>query len=88
MTRGLPNQVTWEPRSSLLREIPDVFRAYKLTESSYPNVPANVNVLVVIEHDIVMHGVDNENDVETYNIVVNGYYNDCESDTVVIGARR
>ena len=54
------------------REIPDVVRAYELMESSYPDAPANVNVLVVNENDKVMNDV--ENDSETNNVVVTDYH--------------
>ena len=83
-----PDQDTWEPRSSLPREIPDVFRAYELMESSYPDTPANDNALVVNESDKAIHDVAKGNDVEVKNVVVTGYHHDRENETLLRGARR
>ena len=45
-------------------------------ESVYPDVLANVSVLVVNESDKVVHDVKNENDVEIENVVVNDNHHD------------
>ena len=70
------------------REIPDVVRAYELMESSYPDAPANVNVLVVNENDKMMHDVENSNDVEIENVVVTRYHHDRENDNSLRSVRR
>ena len=68
------------------REIPDVVRAYELMESSYPDAPANVNVLVVNENDKMMHDVENSNDVEIENVVVTRYHHDRGIEALMRGA--
>lgn len=57
-------------------------------ESSYPDVYAKVNVLMMNEIGKVMHGVGTKNDDDNENVLVNGYHHDCESETVMIGARQ
>ena len=68
-----------EPHSSLLREFIDVVPTYEFIKSSYSDMPADVNVLVVNDNGKVMHDVENENDVEIENALVNKYHNYCES---------
>ena len=84
----LPVQNAWDSRSSLLCEITDVVRAYELMESSYPDTPANVNVLAVNENDKMRHDVENSNDVKIENIVVTRYDHDRENEALMRGARR
>ena len=48
---------------------------------------ANVNAFVVSENEKVMHNVENKNDVEIKNVVVNGFYRDYESETLMIGGQ-
>ena len=84
----LLEQDTWEPRLSLFREIPDVIWAYDFMENSHPDMPTNVNVLVVIETDKVVHDVENGFDVDIESVVVTGYHHDHESETVMKGVRQ
>ena len=73
-----PEQDTWEPLSSLLREVPDVVRAYESMEPGNPDTYADVNVLVVNENGEAIHCVENEGDGENENVVVNVYDHDHE----------
>ena len=82
-----PEQDTWEPRSSLLRDVPDVVRAYAMMDPSHPDIIANVNALVHHESDVVMQDVENENDAETGSVVVSIYHPNRANETVLRGAR-
>ena len=82
-----PEQDTWEPRSSLLRDVSDVVREYELIEYSYPVLSANVKALIHHESDMVMHDVENEKYAETGNVTVTGYHHDRANETLLRGAR-
>ena len=56
-----PEQDTWEPRSSLLRDVPDVVHAYEYMRSGHSDATANANALVVNENGEVLHEVETEN---------------------------
>ena len=71
-----PEQGTWEPRSSLLHEVPDVVRAYESMKPGYPDATAEVNVLVMNENGEAIHCVENENGGKNGNVVVNVYHHD------------
>ena len=72
----------------LLRNVPDVLRAYKLMDSAHPDIPANVNAFVHHESDMVMHDVKDKNNVETDNVIVTCYHHDRANETLLRGARR
>ncbi|CAH0489286.1 unnamed protein product [Peronospora farinosa] len=80
-----PEQDTWEPRSSLLRDVPDVVLSYEATKSGYSNAGEHANALVTNESGKEIHVVENENDdanendAVNENVVVNTYYHDCEA---------
>ncbi|CAI5704106.1 unnamed protein product [Peronospora effusa] len=57
-----PEQDTWEPRSSLLRDVPDVVLSYEATKSDYSKAGEHANALVTNESDKEIHVVGNEND--------------------------
>ena len=79
-------QDTWEPRSSLLREIPDGFRAYKLMDSTYPDMSANMTALVLNESDKAVQEVENGNGVKVENVVVTGHQHDRMNGILLGGA--
>ena len=56
-------------------------------ESSYPDMPANVEVPVVNESNKAMHDIGNGNDVEAENVVVTGNHHDRENNTLLRGVR-
>uniref|UniRef100_A0AAV1TRR3 Chromo domain-containing protein n=1 Tax=Peronospora matthiolae TaxID=2874970 RepID=A0AAV1TRR3_9STRA len=55
-----PEQDTWDSRSSILREITDVFRYYESLGSGHPGVIAGVNYLAVKENGEAICEVKNE----------------------------
>ena len=73
-----PEQDTWEPRSSLLREVPDVVQAYESMDLGLSDATADVNVLVADENGEAIHCVEIENGGENENFVVNAYHHDHE----------
>ena len=83
-----PAQDTWQPRSSLVHDVPDVIRAYELMDSSNPDMLANVNALVVNDNDKMTYDVKNENDVKVENIVAARFHQDHENETLIRSARR
>ena len=71
-----PEQDTWEPRSSLLREVPDVVQAYESMDLGLSDATADVNVLVANENGEAIHCVEIENGGENETVVVNVYHHD------------
>ena len=63
-----PEQDTWEPRSSLLRKVPDVVRDYESMACGHPDVSIVVNVLAVSENGKATYDVENESDVVTRGV--------------------
>ncbi|CAH0488360.1 unnamed protein product [Peronospora farinosa] len=73
------------PRSSPLRDVPDVVLSYEITKLGYPNAGEHANALVTNESGKEIHVVENENDdarendAVKENVVVNTFYHDCEA---------
>ena len=57
-------------------------------ESSYTDMPLNVNPLVVNESDEMTHDVGNENDVEVEDVLVTGYQHERGNETLLRGVRQ
>ena len=86
---GFPlGQDTWEPRSSLLRDVPDVVRAYELMGSFHPDMLAKFDALIHHESKMVMQDVENENNAETENVVMTSFHHDRANENFLRGARR
>ena len=81
MPKFPPEQDTWEPRSALLRDVPDVVQLYKSMESVYSIANADVNALVIFESAEAIHAVENENNDVNENVVVYACHHEHETRT-------
>ena len=79
-----PEQDTWEARSSLLREVPDVVQDYESMASVHPDASVDVNVLVVHENDEVIHTVEGDHDHENESVVMDLFHRVYENESVVM----
>ena len=79
-----PEQDTWEARSSLLREVPDVVQDYESMASVHPDASVDVNVLVVHENDEVIHTVEGDHDHENESVVMDMFHRVYGNESVVM----
>uniref|UniRef100_A0AAV1UN18 Uncharacterized protein n=1 Tax=Peronospora matthiolae TaxID=2874970 RepID=A0AAV1UN18_9STRA len=77
-----PEQDTWEPRSSLLRDVPDVVRAYESLHTLGADLVDDLCILAVSENEMHDDGVvvkchhDYETESDCENVVVTFHHDD------------